>query len=125
MRLLLILVILLGFPLAELAVLIWLAGQYGWWTAVYLLFAAVVGWTLIQGERLAGVGRLFQAVQGGHSPALSLLVSARRMLAGVLFIIPGVISDVMAIVILLIPLPARRAPPAPDDVIEGEWRRED
>jgi UPF0716 protein FxsA len=47
------------------------------------------------------------------------------MLAGVLFIIPGVISDVIAILILLIPMPTRRAPVPPDDVIEGEWRRED
>lgn len=125
MRLLLILVILLGFPLAELLVLIRLSEQYGWWVGAYLLLAAVVGWSLIQGERLAVFGRLYHITQSGHSPLVALLTSARRLLAGVLFIIPGVISDVVAILILLIPMPTRRVPKADDDVIEGEWRRED
>jgi UPF0716 protein FxsA len=125
MRLLLILIILLGFPLAELAVLVKLANQYGWWVGAYLLFAAVLGWTLIQEERLAVFGRLYHITQSGHSPIVALLTSARRMVAGVLFIIPGVISDAIAVLILLIPMPTRRPPKTPDDVIEGEWRREE
>lgn len=127
MRLLLILAILLGFPLAELVVLIRLSEQYGWWVGVYLLFAALLGWSLIRGERLAVFGRMYHITQNGHSPLTALLASARRFLAGVLLMIPGVISDVIAILMLLIPLPSttRRTQGAGDDAIEGEWRRED
>lgn len=129
MRLLLILIILLGFPLTELVVLIRLSEQYGWWVGAYLLLAAAIGWSLIQGERLAVFSRLHQITQSGQSPMIALLGSARRFLAGVLLIIPGVISDVMAILILLIPMPkshtTKVADGATDGVIEGEWRRED
>lgn len=126
MRLLLILGILLAFPFMELYLLVRLADQYGWWLALYLLFAATAGWLMIQEERLAVFGRMFHIVQGGQSPVLALLTTARKLLAGVLLIFPGVISDILAVLLLLIPLPAAR-PRAPidDGVIEGQWRRED
>lgn len=126
MRLLLILAILLAFPVLELYVLIRLASVYGWWLALYLLFTTAAGLALIKEERLIVVGRLFNIVQHGHHPMLALLASARRVLAGILLIFPGVISDIIAVVLLLIPIPSgRRQPPANDDVIEGQWRRED
>ncbi|HEY3326071.1 MAG TPA: FxsA family protein [Novimethylophilus sp.] len=124
MRLLLILAILLAFPFFELYLLARLAGVYGWWLAPYLLFTATAGWLIIKEERLAVFGRLFHIVQSGHHPLLALLTTARKLLAGVLLIFPGVISDVIAVVLLLIPLPAAR-PPVADDAIEGQWRREE
>lgn len=131
MPIFLIFAILLAFPFVELYVLIRLASEYGWWLALYLLSAIVAGWLLIQEERLAVFGRLFQIVQTGQHPVVALLTSARKVLAGVLLIFPGVISDVFAILLLLIPMPSSKRPGTPnqtaanDDVIEGEWRRED
>jgi UPF0716 protein FxsA len=128
---LLILAILLAFPFIELYVLIRLASVYGWWLALYLLSAMIAGWLLIQEERLAVFGRLFQIVQNGQHPVVALLTSARKLLAGVLLIFPGVISDVIAVLLLLISVPSGKRPGAPnreaanDDIIEGEWRRED
>ncbi len=119
-----ILIILLGFPILELFILIKLGELFGWWVGFYLLCSAAIGWTLIQEERLAVFGRLFQITQSGQSPIWALLSSAKRLLAGVLLILPGVISDVLALIILIIPCKSR-TPPAPDDVIEGEWRREE
>ncbi|OGV72420.1 MAG: hypothetical protein A3B82_05220 [Methylophilales bacterium RIFCSPHIGHO2_02_FULL_57_10] len=126
MRLLLIVAILLAFPLFELYVLVRLAAVYGWWLALYLIFTTTAGWLMIQEERLAVFGRLFHIVQSGHHPILALLTSARKLLAGVLLIFPGVVSDIIAVLLLLIPLPTPRPRPAmKDDVIEGQWRRED
>lgn len=131
MPVLLILAILLAFPFIELYVLIQLASVYGWWLALYLLSMMIAGWLLIQEERLAVFGRLFQIVQSGQHPVVALLSSARKLLAGMLLIFPGVISDVFAVLLLLIPAPpgnradAPRRAAANDDVIEGEWRRED
>ena len=126
MRLLLMLAILLAFPFIELYLLVRLANVYGWWLALYLLFSATAGWLLIQEERLAVLGRLLHIMQSGQHPLLALLTTARKLLAGVLLIFPGVISDVLAVLLLLIPLPAaRQRPPAEDGVIEGQWRREE
>ena len=45
-------------------------------------------------------------------------------MAGLLLIFPGVVSDGLALLLLIWPRPP--APAAPDsDVIEGEYRRED
>jgi UPF0716 protein FxsA len=132
MPVLLIFAILLAFPFIELYVLIRLASEYGWWVALYLLATASAGWMLIQEEKLAVFGRLLQIVQTGQHPVVALLSSARTLLAGVLLIFPGVISDIFAILLLLIPMPSNRTPPPPpnrtaanDDIIEGEWTRED
>jgi UPF0716 protein FxsA len=126
MRLLLILIILLAFPLFELYLLVRLAAVYGWWLALYLLFTAVAGWLLIQEERLVVLGRLVRILQSGHHPAVALLSSARKLLAGVLLILPGVLSDIIAVLLLLLPMPSGgRQIPVDDGVIEGEWQRED
>jgi UPF0716 protein FxsA len=126
MRLLVLLTILLAFPILELVLLFELGARYGWWLLGYLLSAAVCGWLLILDERIMVFGRMVQTLQQGRHPLLALLSSAKKLVAGILLIIPGVISDVIALLLLLLPLPApRQQPAANDDVIEGEWRRED
>lgn len=131
MPFLFIFAILLAFPFVELYVLIRLGGIYGWWLGFYLLMMAMGGWLLIQEEKLAVFARLFQVAQSGGHPARALFATARRLIAGVLLIFPGVISDAIAVLLLLIPTEAamkvnpQQPKAANDDVIEGEWRRED
>lgn len=126
MRLPILLLILLAFPVLELVLLFKLGAQFGWWLAAYLLAAAILGWLLIQDEKMVVFGRMVQTMQQGQHPLRALLASARKVIAGLLLIFPGVASDVLALLLLLIPLPAsRRPPPSDDGVIEGEWRRED
>ena len=125
MRLLIILAILLAFPFFELYLLFRLATVYGWWLAAYLLFTAAAGWLMIREVRLTVFGRLFHIMQNGHHPVIALLTSARKLLAGVLLIVPGVMSDLIAVLILLIPMPSAEHRLPDDGVIEGEWRREE
>jgi UPF0716 protein FxsA len=127
MRLLFLLMILLAFPVLELMLLIEFAQRYGWWLVLYLLVSAILGFTLIQDERIVVFGRMVQFMQEGRPPFLALLTSARKMIAGLLLIIPGVISDVLALLLLIVPVPSthRHMPRDEDGVIEGEWRRED
>jgi len=128
MRGLLLLLILLAFPVTELVLLFSLAERFGW-SAVfgYLLLAVLAGWLLIMDERLVALGRVMQTLEQGRHPLLALFASAKKIIAGVLLIVPGVMSDVIAGVLLISMLGSRRRrqPPARDDVIEGEWRRED
>jgi UPF0716 protein FxsA len=126
-RLLFLLMILLAFPVLELVLLIEFAQRCGWWLALYLLVSAILGFMLIQDERIVVFGRMVQSMQEGRHPLLALLTSARKMIAGLLLIIPGVMSDVLALLLLIIPAPSplRRVPRDEDGVIEGEWQRED
>ena len=97
----LILLILLAFPVVEVVLLFDLAARYGWWLLLYLAVSATFGAMLIMEERMVVFARLIQALQEGGHPLLALLGSARKMIAGLLFILPGVLSDIAALLLLL------------------------
>ena len=127
MRLLLI-VALLGFPLAEAVVLVRLSSVFGWWMLAWVLLAALAGVALIKEARFAMVARLAAGLSNGRFSIAALTDSARTVLAGLLLIFPGVISDMIALALLLWPSPrvalepaARRA--SQGTLIEGEFRR--
>ena len=132
---LLLLFILLAFPIAEIWLLIDLAEAYGWWLALYLVLVTYLGWRLIQEEKQLLVGRMMQTLMQSPSPNLSILGGIKNLLAGVLLVIPGVMTDLIAVLLLLIPTtkPLKKNPfqddtspkSANDDVIEGEYTRED
>lgn len=128
MQLKIIFFILLGFPALEIFVLFRLADAIGWWLLAWLILSAGAGWVLIQEERLAVFARLFSSLQSGQPLGYAMLDSLRTLFAGVLLIFPGVVSDVLALILLL--LPRSKATPlarnrADEGVIEGEWQREE
>lgn len=130
MRLLIVFFILLGFPALEIFVLFRLADAIGWWLLPWLILSAAAGWALIQEERLAVFGRLFSSLQSGQPLGYAMLDSLRTLFAGVLLIFPGVISDGLAVILLLLPRPKVPRPlarEASEDevIIEGEWQREE
>jgi UPF0716 protein FxsA len=128
-------VILLAFPVLEIWLLVELGNRYGWWLIAYLALVALLGWRLLQDEKLLIHGRMAQILTQGGTPARVLFGSAKNMIAGVLLIIPGVMSDVLAVILLLMPSAkpvftdsqarAASTKAANDDIIEGEFRRED
>ncbi len=140
MRLIFIL-ILLAFPIAEIWILVSLMHLYGWWVVLYLVAVAWLGLQLIREEKTLLSGRMMQSLMQDSNPMKAIFGSARNIFAGVLLIIPGVMTDVIAAVLLLIPInasknntgnnPSQSQPnyradkAANDDVIEGEFHRED
>ena len=127
MRLLLI-VALLGFPFLEAVVLVRLSESLGWWVLAWVVFAAVAGMALIKEARFAMVARLAAGLAQGRFPVVALTDSARLVLAGLLLVFPGVVSDLIAITLLLLPRPRVAADPAMQrashgTLIEGEFRR--
>ncbi len=126
---LLLIGILLGFPLLEAVVLVRLTQAFGWWMLAWVLLAACAGMALIKEARFALVARLAAGVAQGRFPLSALTDSARTVVAGLLLIFPGVISDVIALMLLLIPGPralnevpvTRRGPDR--RFIDGEFRR--
>lgn len=138
---LIFMLILLAFPIAEIWILVSLMGLYGWWVVLYLVAVAWLGLQLIRDERSLFSGRVIQSLMQERNPMKAIFGSARNIFAGILLIIPGVMTDVIAAVLLLIPINASnnntdnnqsQNPPnyrsekaANDDVIEGEFHRED
>jgi UPF0716 protein FxsA len=132
--------ILLAFPIAEIWLLIELADQYGWLLLLYLVAIGWLGLRLIREEKSSFSMRMMQNMAAGGNPVKAIFGSARNIIAGVLLMLPGVITDIIAVTLLLIPIrntqtlngqPSndqfRESPhqAANDDVIEGEFRRED
>lgn len=138
--------ILLAFPIAEIYVLVKLFNQYGIWVLLYLVTVFVLGLQLIRGEKSLLNDRIMQNLSAGGNPIKTMMGTARNMIAGVLLMVPGVITDVIAVVLLLIPMQQgakaannssykqeepetehretyEDAQPTESDVIEGEYTR--
>ncbi|MGB8337987.1 MAG: FxsA family protein [Burkholderiales bacterium] len=116
---------LLAFPVLETYTLLQLAGELHWWLAAWLVFAALAGVALIKETRFAMLGRFATALQEGRFPLGEMMHSARSFVAGALLIFPGIVSDLIALAILL--MPNRQLAPAKAErqaVIEGQYRRE-
>lgn len=132
----LMLAILLGFPLAELTVLYKIAQSNPLWLGAWLILAAVIGIVLIKEARFALVARLAAALAQGRFSLSALIDSGRTVLAGLLLIFPGIISDFVALVLLLLPIRTRELELHPvhasprggisgsGGVIDGEFHRE-
>lgn len=126
----LILIAVLAFPVAEAFSIFWLAEKIGWWALAWLIGAFFAGSALIRFERLAFAPRMLFNLQQGHSPFKALFTSTRLFMAGGLLMFPGLITDALAVILLLIPGTWRRPPSARpdiaanDEIIEGEFVRE-
>ena len=129
MRLILV-AILLGFPVLEVVVMVRLAESMGWWVLAWVVLAACAGAALIKEARFALISRLAVGVAHGEFSISALTDSARTVIAGLLLIFPGVVSDLIALTLLLLPShrtistgsSARRIPSG-GSLIEGEFRR--
>ncbi len=120
--------ILLGFPLLEAVVLVRLGETLGWWVLAWVVLAACAGMALIKEARFAMVARLAAGLAQGRFSIVALTDSVRTVVAGLFLIFPGVVSDLIALTLLLLPGPrvvvesaARRG--ANGSLIEGEFRR--
>src|SRR4030095_3785157 len=97
--------ILLGFPLLEAVVMVRLAETMGWWVLAWVVLAACAGMALIKEARFALVARLAAGFAQGRFAIAALTDSARTVLAGLFLIFPGVVSDLIALTLLLLPGP--------------------
>jgi len=129
-------ILLLAFPLIELASLILLGQAVGvGWTLLWVLFTGVLGLVLIQRNGWGMLQRLQQQMVTNRSPFRVLKSGMWGVLAGVLIAFPGLVSDVLAIPCLIMALLHRGGGSGPDDqdgprtyrrgeytIIEGEWQ---
>ena len=76
-------------------------------------------------------GRMMQTLAQSALPGSALFGSVKNLIAGILLVIPGVVTDLIAVILLLMPSApspsgaAFKQGAANDDIIEGEYTRED
>ena len=119
------LLVVFGFPAVEIYTMFVVAEYIHWWLLLWLVVSALAGWLLIREESMAMIGRLALAMQNGQSPFTAFWDSGRTMLAAVLLIFPGVLSDAVALILLLLPNKSERVKKynfSDDGVVEGEVR---
>ena len=98
----------LGLPLLELAVLIKVGQSIGVWRTLLLLVGmGVVGGLVLRAQGFAVLRRAIETTRAGQPPIEPVIDSLFLMLAGILFLIPGFITDVAGALLLIPPL--RRA----------------
>jgi UPF0716 protein FxsA len=124
-----LLLALLALPLAELAVFIWVASQIGFALALMLVLAGMVAGGLVL--RHAGgshIARVRVALdQGSFTPLQADGRGGGILLAGILLIIPGFITDALALWVLAGTVFRQSRPPVRSDgVVDLEpqqWQR--
>jgi UPF0716 protein FxsA len=118
--------ILVAFPLLDLYASVHLARWSGVPMWAWLMASTLAGFTLLRAERSAFRARTVAVLRGDEPLFRGLVDSGRKVLAGLLLIMPGVISDALAVVLLLLPINTNegyvRSMPG-NRVIEGRSRR--
>src|SRR5579875_3595433 len=96
------LVLLILWPVAEIYVAIKIAEAIGVLLTVLLLLASwPVGSLAVRAQGRAAWRRLGESVAAGKPPGRDVLDGALVLLAGLLLIIPGFITDAIALAVLL------------------------
>jgi UPF0716 protein FxsA len=88
-------------PVAEILVLFWLADVTNWLVVIGLLIGAgVLGAFLARQQGVRSLGRLSDEFRRGQMPADAILDAMLVSFAALLLILPGLLSDVVAILLL-------------------------
>jgi len=128
----------LALPLAEIITFVLVAAWIGFgWAALALIATSVAGATMLRLSGGAHIARI-RVVLGEERVAALQADSAGTMylIAAILLLIPGFITDAVAVVLLIAPLrrilaetvglerrPAQRAPDGVVDLEPEQWRR--
>jgi UPF0716 protein FxsA len=95
-----LLAIVLTFPVIDLLATV----RFARWTGVplwmWLGLSTVAGFVLLRNQRLAFRSATAAAMHGQQLALRGLFDSGRKVLAGFLFLLPGIVSDLMALLLL-------------------------
>lgn len=143
--LVLVLLLFVGIPLTELYFLIRVGSYIGALPTILLsVFTALLGGWMVRVQGFSTLMRVREMMARGETPAIEVMEGAVLLICGLLLLLPGFITDVVGFVFLIPPVrrwlltaglkgsgilhPVDRKAPGErrkQDVIEGEFRRED
>jgi UPF0716 protein FxsA len=91
-------------PLVEILILVKIGMVTSFWVPIAIVIVTgVVGTALARREGWKVLERIREDVRTGQMPADSLIDGFLVLLAGILFVLPGVLTDVVGIVLLFPP----------------------
>jgi len=143
---LIFLLLFVGIPLTELYFLIKVGSQIGAFPTIFLtIFTALLGGWMVRLQGFSTLLRVREAMERGEMPAIEMLEGAILLICGILLLLPGFITDAVGFIFLIPPVrrwlltvglqssgilrPMPGSPTEPphrhQEVIEGEYRRED
>ncbi|MEO5764467.1 MAG: FxsA family protein [Casimicrobiaceae bacterium] len=129
MRFVLIAIVLI-FPLIDLYLTARVARLTGTPVWGWLVAGILGGWWVLRNERMSFRANTLAALHGEQSLLRGLVDSGRKVLAGLLFMLPGVLSDALALMLLMLPInrgpqPAVAGRPPQRTPIDGDFHRLD
>lgn len=98
-------ILILLWPFAEIATFIWVGGRVGiLGTLGLIVLAGVAGLALVRLQGLRTMREAQRELEAGRAPTGALVRAAMTAAAGLLFLIPGFLSDAAAALLLLPPV---------------------
>jgi UPF0716 protein FxsA len=101
---LLLVVLFIAVPIAELAVIIQVGQAIGvWWTIAILVADSILGSLLMRSQGRAVWRRFNAALQAGRAPAREVADGVLVIFGGALLLTPGFLTDIFGLLFLLPP----------------------
>jgi UPF0716 protein FxsA len=98
----LLVVLFIAVPLAELAVFVWVGSSIGYpETIAILLVVSLIGAFLVKRAGVGVLGRIRQQWAQGVMPTVELLDAALILVAGTMLLLPGFLTDIVALLLLI------------------------
>lgn len=99
-----VMLIVLIFPILDVIATMRFARWTGIPMVALIVAPAIAGSLLLRHERIAFRAKTLAALRGDQPLLRGLLDSGRKVLAAILLIVPGIVSDLMALTLLLLPI---------------------
>jgi UPF0716 protein FxsA len=101
---LLLVLLFIAVPIAELAVIIQVGQEIGvWWTIAILVADSILGSVLMRSQGRAVWRRFNEALQAGRAPAREVADGVLVIFGGALLLTPGFITDILGLLLLVPP----------------------
>lgn len=98
----LVLFVLLGLPILEIAVFVLVGSKIGvLWTIALVVLSAIAGSMLLRIQGFGALTRIRREMEAGRDPGREVAHGAMIMLAGILLLIPGFVTDILGLLLFI------------------------
>ncbi|MFT5572018.1 MAG: UPF0716 protein FxsA [Cryomorphaceae bacterium] len=105
MAFLLLVILFVAVPIAEISLLIRVGGAIGLLsTLVFVVFTAILGAYLVRQQGFAVITKVQEETNAGRMPALQIAEGVALLFAGAVLLTPGFITDVIGFALLIPPI---------------------
>ena len=98
-------IFILALPFIEIATFIVVGGKIGvLWTIALVVLSSIAGALLLRLQGFGAVNRIRNEVEAGRNPGRELAHGAMIMLAALLLLIPGFVTDIIGLLLFIPPI---------------------